>query len=182
VGGGITVRFTKLAATILICTQSAHAQPVYEIPNSAAAEAMTNAGWRMESGAALHDASTTTCPATLPGFEALIFTGPAEPNVIGTCTYKDSAGSGDTGIQVRRYVRGVGESREAIQNDRTLMEPRGANVPFMMVRFQPITTRDGKRGGRVIITKTRGGLLIDCFGEAESLEKASGKIGLFCGN
>jgi hypothetical protein len=52
----------------------------------------------------------------------------------------------------------------------------------MMVRFQPITTRDGKRGGRVIITKTRGGLLIDCFGEAESLEKASGKIGLFCGN
>src|SRR5512145_3314657 len=98
------VRFTRLAATILICTQGAYAQSVYEHPNSAAAEAMTNAGWRMESGAALHEASTTKCPAALPGFEALIFTGPTDPNVIGTCTYKDSTGSGDTGIQVRRYI------------------------------------------------------------------------------
>jgi hypothetical protein len=176
------VRFTRLAATILICTHAAQAQPVYEIQNSAAAEATAKAGWRMDSGAALHEVSTTKCPAALPGFEPLTFTGPAEPNVLGTCTYKDSAGGGDTGIQVRRYVRDVGESREAVQNDRMLMEPRGANVPFMMVRFQPIMTRDGKRGGRVIITKTRGGLLIDCFGEAESLEKASHKIGLFCGN
>ena len=34
----------------------------------------------------------------------------------------------------------------------------------------------------MVITKTRGGLLIDCFGEGESLEKASEKIGLFCAN
>jgi hypothetical protein len=34
----------------------------------------------------------------------------------------------------------------------------------------------------MVITKTRGGLLIDCFGEGESLEKASAKIGLFCAN
>jgi hypothetical protein len=173
----------RLAATILICTQSAHAQAVSDSPNTAAAEAMTRAGWKMEAGTTFHEASTTKCPGTLAGLEALIFTGPAEPNVLGTCTYKDSAGGGDAGLQVRRYIRDVGESREAIQNDRALMEPRaGTSPPFMMVRFQPITTRDGKRGGRVVITKTRGGWLIDCFGEAESLEKASAKIGLFCGN
>ena len=150
---------------------------------SAAAEAMAKAGWTMEGGAALHEESATKCPAELPGFDALIFTGPIEPNILGTCTYKDSADGGDTGIQVRRYMRDVGESREAINNDRTLMEPRSeANRPFMMVRFTPITTRDGRRGGRMVITKTRGGLLIDCFGEGESLEKVSEKIGLFCGN
>lgn len=144
---------------------------------------MAKAGWKMESGAAIHEASTTRCPAELPGFTALIFTGPVEPNILGTCTYKDSAGGGDAGMQVRKYVRDVGESGDAINNDRTLMEPRpGAEIPFMMVRFSPITTRDGNRGGRIVITKTRGGLLIDCFGEGESLEKASEKIGLFCAN
>jgi hypothetical protein len=144
---------------------------------------MEKAGWKMEGSAALHAASTTKCPAELTGLGALIFTGPVEPNILGTCTYKDNADGGDAGIQVRRYMRNVGESRDAIQNDRMLMEPRaGADVPFMMVRFTPITTRDGKRGGRMVITKTRGGLLIDCFGEGESLEKVSAKIGLFCSN
>jgi hypothetical protein len=153
-------------------------------PNgSAAAQEMAKAGWTMEGGAAIHEASTTRCPAELPGLNALIFTGPVEPNILGTCTYKDGAGGGDAGMQVRKYVRDVGESREATINDRTLMEPRqGAEIPFMMVRFSPIMTRDGNRGGRVVITKTRGGLLIDCFGEGESLEKASEKIGLFCAN
>ena len=144
---------------------------------------MAKAGWKMDGSIAIHQASTTRCPAALPGFSALIFTGPAEPNIVGTCTYKDSTGMGDAGMQVRKYMRDVGESRDAIVNDRTLMEPRpGDEIPFMMVRFSPITTRDGNRGGRVVITKTRGGLLIDCFGEGESLEKASEKIGLFCAN
>jgi hypothetical protein len=174
----------SLAATALfICVQGACAQSAYDNPDSAAAKAMANAGWTMRSGEAFHEASTTKCPAALPGFEALIFTGPVEPNVLGTCTYRHVADGGDTGIQVRRYIRGVGESRDAIQNDRALMEPgRDAAIPFMMVRFTPITTRDGKRGGRVVITKTRGGFLIDCFGEAASLEKASEKIALFCSN
>jgi hypothetical protein len=119
----------------------------------------------------------------LPGFDALILTGPSEPNVVGTCTYKDMADTGDTGIQVRRYMRDVGESRDAIVNDRTLMEPRpGEDAPFMMVRIVEITTRDGKPGGRMVITKKRGDFLVDCFGEGESLEKTSEKIGLFCGN
>ena len=180
---GDAVRSLKrLAATIvLLGIQGAYAQTAYDNPNSAAAEAMVKAGWKMATGAALHEASTTKCPADLPGFSALIFTGPVEPNVLGTCTYKDNADSGDAGIQVRRYMRDVGETRDAIINDRTLMETRpGAPAPFMTVRFDPITTRDGKRGGRVVITKTRAGFLIDCFGEAESLEKASAKIGLFC--
>src|SRR5262245_14172169 len=177
---GDAVRSVRsLAATVILCLQAAHAQSPYDNPNSAAAEAMAKAGWKMDSGIAVHEASTTKCPADLPGFEALIFTGPVEPNILGTCTYKDSTDSGDAGIQVRRYMRDVGESRDAINNDRALMEPRSSiGPPFMTVRFTPITTRDGKRGGRMIIAKTRGGYLIDCFGEGESLEKASEKIGL----
>jgi hypothetical protein len=171
----------SLAVVLLTLSSSAVAQSPSH--GGAAAEEMSKAGWKMEGGSAIHDASITKCPAELPGFNALIFTGPSEPNILGTCTYKDNAGNGDAGIQVRKYMRDVGESRNAIINDRTLMEPRaGAEIPFMMVRLQPITTRDGKSGGRMVITKTRGGLLIDCFGEGESLEKASAKIGLFCAN
>ena len=174
---------TSLAAMLLLAgIPAALAQSAYDNPGSAAAQAMTKAGWKMDAGVALHAASTTTCPAMLPGFAALIFTGPIEPNILGTCTYKDSADAGDTGIQVRRYMRDVGESRDAIANDRTLMEPRaGENVPFMMVRITEITTRDGKPGGRMVITKARGGFLVDCFGEGANLEKTSEKIGLFCG-
>jgi hypothetical protein len=168
---------------MLLLTLSGNAFAQLPSNGSAAAEEMAKAGWKMDNGAAIHEASTTRCPAELPGFNTLIFTGPVEPGILGTCTYKDSADSGDAGIQVRKYVRDRGESDDAIINDRTLMEPQaGADVPFMMVRLAPITTRDGKSGGRVVITKTRGGLLIDCFGEGESLEKASAKIGLFCAN
>lgn len=177
------MRSLKSLAAVFLLTFSSGAFAQSPSNGSAAAEEMAKAGWTMVSGAAVHEASTTKCPAELPGFNALIFTGPAGPNILGTCTYKDSAGNGDAGIQVRKYLRGVGESRDAVVNDRTLMEPRpGAEVPFMMVRMAPITTRDGKNGGRMVITKTRGGLLIDCFGEGESLEKVSAKIGLFCAN
>jgi hypothetical protein len=177
------VRLLKSLAFVCLFACSGEALGQSPYPGSAAAQAMEKAGWKMEGGAALHEMSTTNCPAALPGFDALIFTGPVEPNILGTCTYKDTADSGDAGIQVRRYIRNVGESRDAISNDRMLMEPRaGADIPFMMVRMVPITTRDGKRGGRMVITKTRGGLLIDCFGEGETLEKASAKIGLFCSN
>jgi hypothetical protein len=166
---------------LLMSISGVHAQSPSNA--SAAAEEMAKPGWAMDGGIAVHEASMTRCPSELPGFSALIFTGPVEPNILGTCTYKDSTGSGDAGIQVRKYVRDVGESRDAIANDLMLMEPRpGADIPFMMVRMAPITTRDGNSGGRVVITKTRGGLLIDCFGEGESLEKASTKIGLFCAN
>jgi hypothetical protein len=172
-----------VALFLLTCSGGALAQAPYDNPNSAAAQAMAKAGWKMENGIALHEMSMTKCPAELAGLGALIFTGPVEPNVLGTCTYKDHADGGDAGIQVRRYIRNVGESRDAIVNDRMLMEPRpGAEIPFMMVRLTPITLRDGKDGGRMVITKTRGGLLIDCFGEGESLEKATAKIALFCGN
>lgn len=171
------------AVCLLMFAGGALAQAPYSNPNSATAQAMAKAGWKMESGQALHETSMTKCPAALAGLGPLIFTGPSEPNILGTCTYKDPADSGDAGIQVRRYMRDVGESRDAIINDRTLMNPRpGAEVPFMMVRFTQITLRDGKSGGRMVITKTRGGLLVDCFGEGESLEKTSAKVGLFCGN
>ena len=168
---------------LLSCIPSALAQSPFDNPGSASAQEMTKAGWTMAAGVALHAASTTKCPAMLSGFDPLVLTGPTSPNILGTCTYKDTADGGDTGIQVRRYMRGVGESRDAVVNDRTLMEPRpGETVPFMMVRITEITTRDGKPGGRMVITKAKGGFLVDCFGEGESMEKTSQKIGLFCGN
>jgi len=179
------VRSLKSLAAVLLLTfgGGALAQSPYDNPNSAAAQEMTKAGWKIEHGVALHEMSMTKCPAELMGLAGLIFTGPAEPNILGTCTYKDPTDGGDAGIQVRRYMRDVGESRDAVVNDRTLMEPRpGAEIPFMMVRLMPVMLRDGKSGGRMVITKTRGGLLIDCFGEGETLEKASAKIALFCGN
>lgn len=174
---------TLAALLLLSCSTGALAQSPFDNPTSAAAQEMANAGWSIEGGVALHAASTTKCPAMLAGFAPLILTGPSSPNILGTCTYKDATDHGDTGMQVRRYMRGVGESRDAVLNDRTLMEPRpGETVPFMAVRITEITTRDGKPGGRMVITKARGGFLIDCFGEGESIEKASQKIGLFCGN
>ncbi len=172
--------------TVVILLAGIHgalAQSAFDYPGSNAAQTMTKAGWKMDGGTALHAGSTTKCPGMLPGFDALILTGPSAPNIVGTCTYKDMANTGDTGIQVRRYMRDVGESRDAIVNDRTLMEPRpGEDVPFMMVRIAEIKTRDGKAGGRMVITKKRGDFLVDCFGEGESMEKTSQKIGLFCGN
>jgi hypothetical protein len=176
--------FHLVSAVILLAgINGALAQSAFDYPGSAAALAMTKAGWKMAAGVALHASSATKCPAMLPGFDALILTGPSGPNIVGTCTYKDMANAGDTGIQVRRYMRDVGESRDAIMNDRTLMEPRpGEDVPFMMVRIADITTRDGKPGGRMVITKKRGDFLVDCFGEGDSMEKTSAKIGLFCGN
>ena len=175
--------YASLAAVMLIAgVHGVLAQSVSKSDGTASKETAT-AGWKMDAGMALHAPSMTKCPATIMGFESLTFTGPASPNVIGTCTYKDRADHGDVGIQVRRYVRGVGESREAVVNDRVLMEPRpGEAPPFMMVRIAEITTRDGKAGGRMVITKKRSDFLIDCFGEGESLEMTSAKIGLFCGN
>ena len=76
-----------------------------------------------------HDASNTLCPPQLMGFDDLRFQPAMSANVLGTCIYVDDSGTGDAGVQVRRYVPGVGVSREAIGNDRELMEPdprRGA--------------------------------------------------------
>ena len=172
-----------LAAVILMAAVHGVLAQSGSNPDSAASQEMTKAGWKMDAGMALHAASMTRCPATIMGFQSLVFTGPTSPNIIGTCTYKDGADGGDVGIQVRRYIRGVGESREAVVNDRVLMEPRpGETPPFMMVRIGEITTRDGKQGGRMVITKKKSDFLVDCFGEGESLEKTSAKIGLFCGN
>ena len=138
-------------------------------------------GWSEAGDVMLHEASGTRCPHDISGFHAMRLSGPVEPNILGTCRYEDPSGWDEAGMQVRRYMRDVGESRLAIENDRALLEPRGG-TPMMMVRFAPVTNRNGEMGGVVIITKTRNGLLIDCFAEGASLEDASKKIALFCGN
>jgi hypothetical protein len=138
-------------------------------------------GWSLDGNRTVHEASATRCLHEISGFRPLRLAGPLQPNILGTCRYDDESGWGTAGMQVRRYMRDTGESRLAIENDRALMEPNGQS-PMMMVRFAPTTNKKGEMGGIVIITKTRNGLLIDCFAEGASLEDASKKIGLFCSN
>ena len=91
-------------------------------------------------------------------------------------------GTGDAGVRVRRYAPGQGENSEAAGNDRALMEPRaGRASPLFTVRIEPLEVADGKRGARVVVTKTRNGLLIDCFGEDADFASATAKIAGVCG-
>jgi hypothetical protein len=139
--------------------------------------------WNMPSEGAIHEASGTRCLATVNGFSAMQFSGAAEPNILGACAYADDSGTGDAGVRVRRYVPGVGESGTEIENDRTLMEPDAATgAPLFTARMGPATLKDGKMGGRLTITKTRNGYLIDCFADGATLQVASGKIALICAN
>ncbi len=173
-----------VASVILAGLQSALAEaPTENAPNPSAPAASMPEGWSRDGDRTVHEASATRCLNEIAGFRTMRLSGPVEPNIVGTCRYEDASGAGDAGMQVRRYMRNVGESPEAIANDRALMEPgEGHGTPMMMVRFAPVTTRNGQMGGVVIITKARNGFLIDCFGEGRSIEDASKKIGLFCAN
>ena len=138
--------------------------------------------WTMPPEGTRHVASGTLCRASVDGFARMEFSGPASPNVLGLCVYIDETGTGDAGIRVRRYLPGIGSSRDEIQNDRALMEPGPEGAPLFAVRMDGAATRDGKNGGRVTITKVRNGFLVDCYGEGATLEVASAKLALVCGN
>lgn len=104
-------------------------------------------------------------------------------NFLGSCAYSDPNGAGNAGIRVRRYTPGVGESRDAIANDRALMEPAaGQDAPLFAVRMSPVTTGNGTKGGILTITRARKGYLIDCYAEGANLDDASAKIARICGN
>jgi hypothetical protein len=169
------------AALSMIIPMKALAQPAEQSP--AGATAPESGLWSMPSEGAVHEASGTRCLASVNGFSTMQFTGAAEPNILGTCAYADESGTGDAGLRVRRYLPGVGESGAEIENDRTLMEPDpAAGAPLFMARMGPATLKDGKMGGRLTITKTRNGYLIDCFADGATLQIASGKIALICSN
>jgi hypothetical protein len=139
--------------------------------------------WTMSPEGNRHDGSGTNCTDDVAGFAPLEFMKGDGANLLGVCTYVDVTGTGDAGLRIRRYESGVGESRETIANDRALMEPDPVQgAPLFTVRMAPATTGDGKQGGRITITKVRNGYLVDCFAEGATLEIASGKIALICGN
>jgi hypothetical protein len=130
----------------------------------------------------IHAASGAVCPSRVDGFEPLTFTGADTEAVLGSCAYTDASGAGNAGLRVRRYVPGAGESRDAISNDRALMEPDPVQgPPLFAVRMSPVTTSNGTKGGVLVITKTRNGYLIDCFAEGATLDDATEKIARFCG-
>lgn len=148
----------------------------------APASSQSQDGWTTDSNGPAHALSETKCPRESDGFKTVRFSGPAEPNILGTCLYEDAMGTGDAGIRVRRYMAGVGETPEAIANDRMLMEPDPRNgAPLFTVRIAPLTFADGKRGARLTITKIRGGLLIDCYAEDADFGNATAKVAALCG-
>jgi hypothetical protein len=137
--------------------------------------------WTDMPGGRHHTASGTLCPNRVDGFEPLAFAGADAAALLGTCSYIDADGAGDAGLRVRKYVPGVGESRDAVSNDRMLMEPDPVQGPPMFaVRMSPVTTSNGTRGGILVITKARNGFLVDCFAEGATLDVATEKIARFC--
>ncbi len=126
-----------VASVILAGLQSALGEaPTENAPNPSAPAASMPEGWSRDGDRTVHEASATRCLNEIAGFRPMRLSGPVDPNILGTCRYEDASGAGDAGMQVRRYLRDVGESREAIANDRALMEPgEGHGTPMMMVRF-----------------------------------------------
>jgi hypothetical protein len=149
---------------------------------SHAQEARVPEGWTAGADGPVHAESGTQCPALSDGFKPVELLASSDPNILGTCAYADNLGTGDAGVRVRRYAPGQGENSEAAGNDRALMEPRaGRASPLFTVRIEPLEVADGKRGARVVVTKTRNGLLIDCFGEDADFASATAKIAGVCG-
>lgn len=123
------------------------------------------------------------CPNRIEGFEPLAFTGADAAALLGACSYIDADGAGNAGIRVRKYVPDVGESRDAIANDRLLMEPDPTReAPLFAVRMSPFTTSNGTKGGVLVITKKRNGYLVDCYAEGVTLDDTTAKIARFCGS
>jgi len=114
-------------------------------------------GWsQREDGAFVHQQSTAVCPLEIAGHKRTGIEAGAAP-VLGICSY--AKGSDMTGvIRVRSYVPGQGETQMAIENDRLLMAPGSTTVSTG--RMPPMRPSEGKQ--RLVLTVTRGGLLIDC--------------------
>lgn len=158
-------------ATLLTGFAAALAQPVESPPD----------GWTMDAIGFAHAESLTRCPFESDGFKRVRISGAQAPGVIGTCAYEDAMGTGDAGLRVRRYVPGAGDNAEAIDNDRALMEPDPVQgAPLFTVRIVPFAPGDAKKGARIIITKVRGGLLIDCYAEDADFGGATAKIAAVC--
>jgi hypothetical protein len=170
----------RIAALMLGFLEPGFAQTLPE--NSPPAITPGPEGWTFGADGPVHTESGTVCPAESDGFNPVALSGPSEPNILGICYYEDSLGTGDAGVRVRRYLRDVGETPEAIANDRLLMEPRpGEPPPLFTVRIEPFTSGGVKRSARVTITKMVHGLLVDCFAEDADFGAATAKIAGVCG-
>ena len=169
-----------LAAVFLASSfAGAHAQGTESAPAQSAANQSPD-GWTKDAGGGFaHVSSETKCPLESDGFKTLLFSGAAEPNIVGICHYADAMDTGDAGIRLRRYLAGVGESPEAIANDRMLIEPGSNGPPLFTVRIAPLTV-NGKSGARLTITKVRGGLLVDCYAEDVDFNNATAKVAALC--
>ena len=128
----------------------------------AAAQAGLPPGWSTkEDGAFVHAQSGATCPLTLGGLSRKDLRSAGEPD-LGICFYADDkAHEGE--VRVRQYVRGRGETPLAIRNDQMLMEPSPGSPKIVIgLRSGPGPERNGVRTSQSVLTKARGGLLIDC--------------------
>ena len=141
---------------------------IFASTSSIAADGPGPTGWtKSDSGVYSHNASGVACPARIGVYMLGQVEGPASPNLLGTCNYSDSEGRRGI-IDVRRYLRGVGETPFAIENDRMLIDGgqiQGASAGAKLGAYyrggvgQMI---DGEPARILVLTTVRNGLLVDC--------------------
>lgn len=126
-------------------------------------------GWsHSQDGSYTHAESGVVCPTSFEGFAFLALAKSRDANSVGDCEYGDSQGR-IAEIRIRKYVRGVGDTPLAIQNDESLMEPSatsglppGAKL-MGAYRLGPGPEINGESTLRDVATITRRNLLIDCM-------------------
>jgi hypothetical protein len=119
-------------------------------------------GWSETPDGPRHEASGIVCPLAVETFTLQGVVLNAEPRFLGICQYAAEDGRAGA-IRVRAFVRGAGETNQAIRNDLALMEPEdGKPPPEMTARSGSGDPVDGRETSMLTITIRRGALLVDC--------------------
>jgi hypothetical protein len=122
------------------------------------------AGWTQGAdGTYAHIASGMRCPSEIAHYAFQSFSGPADPNFEGVCTYAKGSESGL--LRVRRYVAGAGETPLAVRNDDGLMHADMSNGGKIMAAFRggPGPVVDGVQTYQFVLTFALKGYLVDCI-------------------
>jgi hypothetical protein len=129
----------------------------------------------------VHDQSGAKCPAEIAAAKLTKIESKGAPD-LGICYY---AGDNDREglVRVRQYVRGIGETPLAIQNDRMLMvPPPGAPDIVSTQRVGPGPERRGAPTQQSVITMKKGGLLVDCVSRQLAGDQGKFDFALACSN
>jgi hypothetical protein len=130
---------------------------------STAAPAQLLPGWtRAPDGSFKHTLSGAVCPLKLDKFSLSGLEKSTDANTLGICAYADNDDH-TAEIRIRRYVKGVGETPTAIQNDQGLMELGRDHDMVTAFRVTPLPSTDDRELSADVITVALKGHLIDCL-------------------